>query len=437
MKLIKIQLVIIIVLLGNVLFSAPGESKIEDLIPALLSSDQKESDAAFSVIKTKKPAQLPTLLAGIILSNNDYEDKKKALKALQLYSEKKYLPLWINILTKTGNNLIKSDIIKFISKTEDKSIVMPLARELNNPFHSVRKNAILALKHIGDDRMFSFVLNMARNPDSIYRVYALEAIYYLYDRRFYYVVMDLLKDKKKSVRYFALRCIERNHLSQALSTVRNMALRDDNFEVRIKSIEILGGVKDYNSIYLLHKCLSDPNRSIRYSTVLSLNLIDSQKSAYSLSNQLEKETDEPVKELIIETLIKLKNGGGFAGLKKILTGDPRIKMRIMAGYALGKIDDRRAISILIKGLYDKEMKVRAEICNSLGNYSDKTVRKALLNIISFDKKRFVRTAALYSINRIKDKSIVLPLFDQFSKEKDAIFREKLRQFLRKCIDKYI
>lgn len=437
MKLIKIQFIIILFLLGNISFTVAEENKADDLIQALMSSDQKEINTALSKIKRKKPSQLPDLLAKLILSDRDYQDKKKAIKALQLYSAKKYLHIWTRILTKTGSNIIKKDIIEIVSKTEDKRIVISLTKELSNPFYSVRKSAILALKHIGDDRMFSYVLNMARNQDSIYRVYALEAIYYLYDRRFYYVVMDLVKDENKSVRYFALRCIERNHLSQAFSTVRTMATRDDNFEVRIKSIEILGGVKDYNSIYILHKCITDSNRSIRYSAVLSLNLINSQKSAYSLSNQLAEETDELVKEIIIETLIKLKNGGGFSGLKKILTADPRIKMRIMAGYALGKIDDRRGITILIKGLYDKEMKVRAEVCNSLGNYRDKTVIKQLLNTINNDKERFVRTAALYAINRIKDKSIILPLFDQFSKEKDAIFREKLRIFLRKCIDKYI
>jgi hypothetical protein len=38
---------------------------------------------------------------------------------------------------------------------------------------------------------------------------------------------------------------------------------------------------------------------------------------------------------------------------------------------------------------------------------------------------------------IGDKSSILPLFDRYAREKDPVFKELLRSYLRDCIKKYI
>ena len=419
---------------GSVVLSAE-EISYEKMVSTLLDA-KAESNKIASYIARVKPPQIPPLLVGEILSERSYSSKQVAMRTLQRYPLRSYIPLWLEILEKIDSFVIKKQVIDIMAASGDRRIVMALVRELNNPFYAVRKSAILALKHIGDDRVFPYILNMSKSPDPIHRIYSLEAIYHMYDRRIYFTLIDMLKDKNKSVRYSALRCIEKNKLNQALPHVRNAAIRDSNFEVRVKAIEILGGFRDRNSLYVLLRCLSDSNRSIRYASAMSLYILRLQRSAYSLSDRLYYESDDSVKEVMIEALIRLRNGGGLRGLRRVVEGDENPKMRILAAFALGEIKNRKSMALLLSALHDREIKVRAEVCHSLGSYRDKIVVRRLIHVVNGDSYRYVRTAALYALMSIRDRSSVLPLFDRYAFEEDPVFKEKLRIFLRKFIKKY-
>lgn len=419
---------------GSVVLPAE-EISYEKMVSTLLDTNS-ESYKILSYISRVKPPQIPPLLVREILSERSNSSKQVAIRALQKYPLRSTIPLWLEILEKIDSFIIKKQVIDIIAASGDRRIVMGLVRELNNPFYAVRKSTILALKHIGDDRVFPYILNMSKSPDPIHRVYSLEAIYHMYDRRIYFTLIDMLKDKNKSVRYYALRCIEKNGLNQALPYVRNAAMRDSNFEVRVKAIEILGGFRDRNSKYVLLKCLSDSDRSIRYASAMSLYLLRLQRSAYPLSDRLSYESDDSVKEVMIEALIRLKNGGGLRGLRRVMEEDKNPKMRILAAYALGEIKNRKSIALLLSALHDREIKVRAEACHSLGNYRDKIVVRRLIHVVNSDSIRYVRTAALYALMSIRDRSSVLPLFDRYAFEEDPVFKEKLRIFLREFIKKY-
>ncbi len=429
---------IISVILSFAFFSegfSASEISTDEIRSILIDGSDTQVTQVLLYISRLKPAKLPQLLVKMILSDEDNRVKENAIRALGKYPVKQYVPLLLDVLKKADSFTVKKSIIDVLATSEDRRIVLPLVDELSSPFLAVRKSAILALRRIGDDRMFPSILSLGRKRDPIYRVYALEAIYHVYDKRLYYFLIEMLGDENKSVRYYALRCIENNNLNQALSQVRNLALHDDNYEVRVKAIEILGSVRDYNSLYVLLRCISDENNSIRRASAISLYLIGQSKSAYSLSNQLYRETDDSIKEIIIETLVKIKNGGGFKGLERVLAMDRNPKMRVLAAYALGEIRDRRAVSILLKALNDKDIKVKSEACHSLGFYREGIVVRQLIAVINREDSRYVKTAALYAIMSIGDKSSFLPLFDTYAREKDPVFKELLRSYLRGRIKK--
>ena len=177
------------------------EISCEKILSTLFNKNDFEANKILTYIYKVKPSQLPPMLANVIIKDNNIRSKKIAVRALKRYPLKRYVPLWLEILKKTDSFLIKKQIIDIIAVSDDRRIVMPLVKELGNPFYSVRKSAILALKHTGDDRMFPHILNLSKSDDPIFRVYSLEAIYHLYDRRMYYILLDMLKDENKSVRY--------------------------------------------------------------------------------------------------------------------------------------------------------------------------------------------------------------------------------------------
>jgi HEAT repeat protein len=408
----------------------PQQLTSDEIISGLFSEDKEQVNNTYIYISRTKPDELIGRMSAFLLSNEQASKKNIIIKAMKYYPFEKTVPACLDILKKSPSFLVKKEIIDYLSASHDKKIVLPIVEELASPFYAVRESAILALKAVGDDRMYPVMLRMMENENPIYRVYALETLFYIYDIRFYGILIKMLGDENKSIRYYVLKCIENNRLKDALIHVRRIALSDVSWENRVKAAQILGALNDDNSFYVLLKCLGDENRDIRFTAAGSLNILKFRNSAYPLSEQLAIENDDEIKKVIIDTLIGLNNAGGYKGLSKVLLDDKNISMKINAAFALGSIRFRDSSYILLNGLKDSDMKVRAEVCNSLGYYSTKETIENLLDIINSDPERYVRTAALYSIKRIGMKHVVRPLFDRYVIEDDPIVKEKLRFVIR-------
>lgn len=409
------------------------EKKNNELMNNLFSGNKGKVDETLAYLSKNKPQGLVSRFSSIILSNDDAGKKEIAIKALRLYPHRETTPYCIEILKKTGSFLIKKEIIDYLASAHDRQAVPLVINELENPFYTVRESAALTLKKIGDDRMFPFILRMMANPNPVYKIYALEAIYYLYDLRFYSHLIDMLKDENKSIRYYVLKCIEVNKLKEALPFVRNSALGDTSWEVRIKAIQILEYLADNASMQVLLNCLRDANREVRYYSSKALYKLQFRASAMPLSLSLFAESDDEIKEYIINTMIAINDAGGYKGIRKILLQDENYRIRILASYALGRIKSNWSSSILLEGKSDKSKEVRAEICNSLGFYYDNNILKELIAFVNNDPETYVRSAALFSIKKIGMKAAILPLFDRYTAEIDPIFKEQIRFVLRALI----
>jgi len=410
---------------------AAGERAASALHSSLVRGDAAARQEALAYIESSRPQDLLPLLRDTVLADGDMAQKEYALEALSRYPFRSVSPLWMELLRQSASFPVKKKIIDFMAESDDRRVVTVLVEELARPFSTVRERAIRALSRLGDDRMFPFILNMAKSPDPIYRVYALEAIYHLYDRRIGYLLRDMLRDDNKSVRYYVLKCIERNNLVENMPSVRTIALSDPNWEVRIKSIEIIRKFRDAGSLHVLLRALSDANRDIRMASAQALLEFRSAAAAVSVSNQLAVEDDDAIKEVLIDALIASRSGGGFRGIERILSSDAGVPLRVRAAMACGEIGDARAVGILLSSLDDADHRVRAEVCNSLGSFRGiRAITVRLQEVVCMEKSLYVRLAALYSLSKIGDRSSMLPLFDQYAVETDPVFREKLRFAVR-------
>jgi HEAT repeat protein len=440
-------IIFIAVYLYTALISVPinaEEDRNKEAIERLLSSNKAESDKEFTHISLYRPLELLPYISSAILSDNIHSKKEILTKVLKFYPQRDTAAYCADILNKTNSFLIKKEIIDYISSSLDNKLISLVIRELQNPFFTVRESAILALKKIGNDKVFPYILNMMESSDPVQRVYALEAIFYLYDLRFYNQLINMLKDENKSIRYFVMKCIEANKLREALPTVRNTALNDSSWEVRVKAIQILETLMDKDSLYVLLNCLKDSEREVRYYTAKALNKLLFKASAYSISLGLFAEQDDEIKEMLINTLIAINDAGGYKGLRKVLLSDPNYRMKVIASYALGQIRYNWSFPVLLEGKNDSSKEVRAEICNSLGYYFDKNIIRELIDIMNEDPEMYVRSAALFSIRRIGAKSgagsrngLIMPvipsLFDAYSVEQNPVFKEQIRIVLKEIM----
>jgi HEAT repeat protein len=429
-----------------VFFSAvylPAASQTKDeiissdaLISHITGTDADKRGSALKYIDQKKPSDLPDLVADFLLGQRDLAEKQYVLAALSKYPNHTAMKVYLNVLDKTSSFMIKKQLIDLLGKTNDRAIVVPVSKELSSPFSSVRESAILALRNLGDDRMFPAIFAMSENKDPVFRIYALESLYYLYDLRLFSIIQTLLQDENKAVRLLAVKCAEQNALDKLLPGIRTIALSDSNNEVRIQAVATIGKMNDAGGLYVLLRLCSAEDRGLRLAAARVLAKIKSRQSTYTLSEQLAVETDGEIKFILLDTLIDMRDAGGYRGFEKMLS-DPALSLRIRAAWGLGLIGGPKGIQILIKAVKDPEYRVRAEVCNSLGNFRDRSIVIILNSVVKEDTERYVRLAALYSLDRLRDKTAAIPLFDQYSIEKDPVFKMKLFEITRVLIQNSI
>lgn len=434
-----IRLLIIVICYTASAYPLPGyaeEPTVSEIVEKLFSQEQPEALKAFTIISQKKPAEAVPILKEVLTSRQDPGKQSIAYNTLMQYPTSVVFDTWIEILNDSPSFLIQSKIIKQLSLTRDKRIVTPIVKQLSSPFYTVRKTSIEALKNFNDDSIYPHILNMANSRNPVFRIYSLEAIYHLYDQRLYDLLVEKLKDNNHSVRYYALHCLEKNDLSKSLNIVKRAAIQDSNSEVRVKAINIISKSRSYSPFNVLVQCISDSKKDVRYAAIQALGNLNYDSTAVRMSNQLYSESEKQVKELIIDTLIKFDTGAGFSGLSKILLYDKDVMLKVRSAYAMGVIEDHKALPYLFQALNDNDNRVIAETCNALGNYDRKEVIEKLLSVIKSDKSHYIRTAALYSLKRIKAKSSLLPLFDRYSREKDPVMKFKLKEAIRYLIREF-
>ena len=373
----------------------------------------------------------------ITLEEKNEEKKQEYIKKLRSYSPDDVSSRWLATLDSAWRVAVKVQIIDVLSEYNDKRFVIPMANYLIDPHFVIRKAAAQTLKKIGDDRLYPVILKIASSSNPVHRIYFIEAMNYLYDRRFYAFLTNMLRDENKSVRIYVLNCLKVNRIGESLGLVRNAALHDKNDEVRIAAIEALGAFRDIGAIPLLHIILNDKNRDVRRESAKSLSMIGSAASANFLSLRLLAEDDNEIKELLIEALVLIKRVGDVRGVEKILLTDGSTGFRIKSAYILGFSGTYAAQAALLQALNDPDYRVRAEVCNSLGNYRNRQALASLLEVLGREEGVYVKSAALYAVKRMNDKYSLPGLFDLYAREHDPVFKELLQEAVREYIKRYL
>jgi HEAT repeat protein len=358
------------------------------------------------------------------------------IQALKTIPYQDSVPQLIRIIEESRSIVLKKAILPHLAASRDRRAVVPIAKLLRSPHSTLRLEAAQSLSDNRDDRIYPIVIGMIDDPNPVYRIYAAEALSWLYDQRFYQVMTRLLKDENKSVRIYAIRAVARNNLDNLLYMVRGAASGDDNDEVRAEALKALGEMRDGRGVYIMNRALSSGSEEVRKQAVLAIQKLGSSSSVYAVSSALDRESDPEIKDLMVETIIQLGKVGDMDGLEKIARHDPTVTRRIRAVHALGVVSDSRSTSILKDLLRDKNYRIRAEACNSLGMYQTGDTIHTLLGVIERDNKRYVKSAALYALKRMRSRSTIIPLLDLYYREKDPVFRFQMHRVVRYLVGIY-
>ncbi len=410
------------------------------IISNVLSSDEKIHENALDIIARTQPGGCIKKLVKVVISGKQNDVKIRAIRGLRQYNNKRMIKIWTSLLDSSESFIIKKQVIQSLASMRNRSVVPELIPLLRSPFYTVRESAASALSNYGDDRVFPFIITMAKDDNPVYRMYAVEAMMHIYDSRLYYMLMSLLDDQNKSIRYSVLECIQENSIDKGLPYVRKAAMNDDNHEVRVRAMNLLSDFNDSRSYSIFVRNLSDEHEQVRDAAVMALNRLGYRKSAWPLSRQLIEETEHHVKLRIIQTLAAIREMGDVRGLRGIIEDDPSVVLRIEAACAMGAIGEKKAIPFLLKALKDDEYRVRAEAACALGVFQGSEVVTSLLRVMEKDNNRYVRSAALYSIQKIGDSGALLGLYRIYGTEEDPVMKAlidtTIEEFIRKTTREY-
>ncbi|MEN8149877.1 MAG: HEAT repeat domain-containing protein, partial [Planctomycetota bacterium] len=95
------------------------------------------------------------------------------------------------------------------------------------------------------------------------------------------------------------------------------------------------------------------------------------------------------------------------------------KAREIAARTLGEVGDRKLIPFLVKGLKDKDPRVRATVLLSLGGMRAEEAFEDVLKMLG-DKDWIVRSAAIDTLAKIRDMKAIEPLIERLKKEEGRL-----------------
>ena len=244
----------------------------------------------------------------------------------------------------------------------------------------VRESAARALGLICDPRAVDGLLAALRDRDGAVRTVAAEALGLIGDPKAIKGLMALFKDSSKLVRVSATIALTR--IGEATVDPLIEGLKDENFQVRLHSVQALGGItsdyptgrswlQDSRPVPGLIALLKDKDRAVREDAAIALGMIGDPSAVPALIEALQ---DGQVKVRAIMALGMIGDRSAVEPLIRILEGigiyqkgtptpgcivSEEWMVREQAAMALGHINDLRSVPALLQGLKDTRLRDKA------------------------------------------------------------------------------
>ena len=257
------------------------------------------------------------------------------------------------------------------------------------------------------------LLKLIDSSRSIDKTYALDALYYIADPKFAPVLIKALQDSNKSVRYYALKTLAKVKYDK---------------EVKVKAIQIIAEMRSASVLKSLQRAVGDRFLLVREAALTAVLNYGSKSSTQAISKQLAIETNDALKLRQIKALLQLRSAGGMGGLNKIMRFEPKDEIRIWAIYASGVFAKNKAINNLIFNLQSQNKDLKIESIYALSHFKDKRIYNLLLEVLASNSSYEIRSAAFFSLLKVKDGKVVSSLKELVEKERLPMFKLQMKQY---------
>lgn len=284
-----------------------------------------------------------------------------------------------------------------------------LTQALKHPDYTIRKEAVQALKQIGDQQAVDALIESLKYENwqddyivlNSVRSNSAEALGNIGDSKaISYLIQSLDEDPDEEVRAKSAWALGKINTNEAVDALIK-ALYDEYWEVRKYAANSLGIIGNKDALPYLIEALNDPDRQVRQYAAVALGKMKDEQAIPLLLESMDDE-DDNVKLI---SMYALENMGRKAvvPLTKTLK-DKDWRVRGNAAIVLGKIGDEKAqksLSGALQGMFSKDSNqyVRGKAAEALGNIGSEKAKKALIKALK-DEDEFVRNKAVLALQKI-------------------------------------
>ncbi len=209
-----------------------------------------------------------------------------------------------------------------------------------------------------------------------------------------------------------------------------LALKDNDWNVRMCAAEALGKIGDTRAIDPLIHTLKEEEEDVRESAAEALGKIGSTKAIDPLIQTL-KDKKGNVRESAAEALGKI----GEPAVEPLIHAmdDEEENVRLGAAWALGELRDGRAVEPLISALIDENLDIQWSVTEALIKIGDERAVEPLIHALK-DEEESVRWCAVEALGELRDGRAVEPLIHALKDIKGDV-RKSAAEALGKIEDK--
>jgi HEAT repeat protein len=296
-----------------------------------------------------------------------------------------------------------------VDEMEERGDVEGLIKALDHEDFITRKNAAVALKHLGDERAVEALIRSLKYEDwqdtyiilSSVRENSAEALGIIGDKRAINPLINaMLEDVDENVRWNAARALGDIKDRSAVEPLIE-ALKDDSWSVRRQAVGALGRIGDEKAFEHVADALEDGDGHVRKYAALALGKIGGERAIPYLVKALE-DGDVDVQWKAVTALEKIGDPAVEPLINLFKDDNWHIKGKVAE--ILGNIGDERAVEPLIKALVGGKKcmskYVRGKVAEALGNIQDECAVEPLIKALD-DKYIYVRLKAEDALEKIR------------------------------------
>lgn len=319
-------------------------------------------------------------------------------------------------------------MIQFVSEQQLNDLFFALVGFLGNPVGELRDAAGIGIAKLKDDRIYPILANMLGASDPLERTYAVQTIYHLKDERTFTFLTSALEDVEESIRYHAIQSLLELNDPQSVRIFIDLLENDPGIEVKIKSAQALGKIRNGSGYNALTRMITHSSISLRKQVILSMISFNKVRSAMVFSRRLPEEESNDLKIEMIKSMLSLKNSGGGRGLRALLKQEKNIEVLQWSIFAAGQLRTRTVLNELIEITDHNNPAIRAEAAMALKKLRATRSVSTLLDLLENEEESYqVRYSALLAIAEIDEPGAYPVLLDISIKTQNKFLKLRIQE----------